>query len=684
MKRSSTLLSFFLLFMLSIDCLEADRWWEKFVPRRQREAQPGVQLSSAESAALLQKLREIAQYLPFDDDISVESSRMKSAIEAIDEAEFVGFENKNEYSAAVHHLESLLNKKLDTVWAHPNPKLREVHFYVASLKSLGLITDRRQELSHFEILKQLINVYQRLYQGLAQGKTTYHYSLKTLKIKMEQLAQTQPIPEPGIMVKVNSLLASTKDWEEIISDLGTIERLTRLPVSEGVRFLEKMQLAYRMHMHEHNVQFFVRVLDHFALLLKREMLFLWQSETPNTEVVNKYLNIVQALLTIHRAELLYNISWLSGTFLRLMTSYQSFVRSMLENMPDKETRYKELVKVRKQLDEVLNRIPAALASEFGRPTIETVYQAIFEQAEQLFHPTIDAKLLRKIKELADATDTSIKALKEYVKTLEKAKEATEKHTITFSIYMDAFNAVKKLFKSRLLERWNYQGMWAFDDAFLSELKTFADEAITLNIIRPDEEVQNYLALSQVLFRLLKGYQRLNHEMSGTDWYRQREAFNDVQSMHSYLQDLFTSNNSLYREFGQPQVIHDYAYIFAKAEGLFETPPPEQPEPSQQLPPKSKAPAGSEWAKKYATQKAKIDYYDILGIPRTATLREIKKAYRRLSVKFHPDKNPEYEDEAGELFKDISEAFEILSNEQVRKVYDKYGKKAAQAKLRRLQ
>lgn len=67
-----------------------------------------------------------------------------------------------------------------------------------------------------------------------------------------------------------------------------------------------------------------------------------------------------------------------------------------------------------------------------------------------------------------------------------------------------------------------------------------------------------------------------------------------------------------------------------------------------------------------------DYYETLEIPRKATQEEIKKAYRKKALKFHPDKNPG-DAEAEKRFKEISEAYEVLSDEKKRKIYDQHGK-----------
>ncbi|KAI3643578.1 hypothetical protein MP228_013133 [Amoeboaphelidium protococcarum] len=68
-----------------------------------------------------------------------------------------------------------------------------------------------------------------------------------------------------------------------------------------------------------------------------------------------------------------------------------------------------------------------------------------------------------------------------------------------------------------------------------------------------------------------------------------------------------------------------------------------------------------------------DYYNILGVSRDAGKNEIKRAYKRLSIKYHPDKTPEKEREAAkEKFHEVSEAYEVLSDEEKRKLYDQFG------------
>ena len=70
---------------------------------------------------------------------------------------------------------------------------------------------------------------------------------------------------------------------------------------------------------------------------------------------------------------------------------------------------------------------------------------------------------------------------------------------------------------------------------------------------------------------------------------------------------------------------------------------------------------------------KRDYYEILGVQKTANLDEVKKAYRELALKFHPDRVPsEQKKEAESRFKEISEAYAVISDEQKRSLYDNYG------------
>lgn len=69
--------------------------------------------------------------------------------------------------------------------------------------------------------------------------------------------------------------------------------------------------------------------------------------------------------------------------------------------------------------------------------------------------------------------------------------------------------------------------------------------------------------------------------------------------------------------------------------------------------------------------AKRDYYKVLDVPRNASEADIKKAYRRLAMKYHPDRNPG-DKEAEESFKEAKEAYEVLSDEQKRAIYDQHG------------
>ncbi|XP_043604257.1 dnaJ homolog subfamily B member 6-like [Bombus pyrosoma] len=71
------------------------------------------------------------------------------------------------------------------------------------------------------------------------------------------------------------------------------------------------------------------------------------------------------------------------------------------------------------------------------------------------------------------------------------------------------------------------------------------------------------------------------------------------------------------------------------------------------------------------------YYEILELRCTATKEDIKRAYRRLALRWHPDKNPENLEEANRRFKEISEAYEVLIDERKKSIYDQYGKEGLQ-------
>jgi molecular chaperone DnaJ len=73
-----------------------------------------------------------------------------------------------------------------------------------------------------------------------------------------------------------------------------------------------------------------------------------------------------------------------------------------------------------------------------------------------------------------------------------------------------------------------------------------------------------------------------------------------------------------------------------------------------------------------TETAMRDYYDVLGVPRTATADDVKKAYRRLAMQYHPDRNPG-DREAEDRFKEAAEAYEVLSDPEKRARYDRFGK-----------
>src|SRR3954463_13718749 len=69
--------------------------------------------------------------------------------------------------------------------------------------------------------------------------------------------------------------------------------------------------------------------------------------------------------------------------------------------------------------------------------------------------------------------------------------------------------------------------------------------------------------------------------------------------------------------------------------------------------------------------SKRDYYEILSVTRTANEEELRKAYRRLAIQYHPDRNPG-DKEAEEKFKEINEAYQVLSDAKKRALYDQFG------------
>ena len=74
--------------------------------------------------------------------------------------------------------------------------------------------------------------------------------------------------------------------------------------------------------------------------------------------------------------------------------------------------------------------------------------------------------------------------------------------------------------------------------------------------------------------------------------------------------------------------------------------------------------------------AEKDLYKILGVAKNASQDDIKKAYRKLTMKLHPDRNPDNPQAAEEQFKEVKQAYEILSDEQKRAAYNRFGFEAA--------
>ncbi|KAM6352698.1 dnaJ homolog subfamily A member 3, mitochondrial isoform 1-T1 [Alca torda] len=101
------------------------------------------------------------------------------------------------------------------------------------------------------------------------------------------------------------------------------------------------------------------------------------------------------------------------------------------------------------------------------------------------------------------------------------------------------------------------------------------------------------------------------------------------------------------------------------------PHPPAPLPSSLAGTKRSAAASASFFHSSAAGRAKEDYYQVLGVPRTASQKEIKKAYYQLAKKYHPDTNKD-DPKAKEKFSQLAEAYEVLSDEVKRKQYDAYG------------
>ncbi|XP_014252786.1 dnaJ homolog subfamily B member 6-like isoform X4 [Cimex lectularius] len=78
----------------------------------------------------------------------------------------------------------------------------------------------------------------------------------------------------------------------------------------------------------------------------------------------------------------------------------------------------------------------------------------------------------------------------------------------------------------------------------------------------------------------------------------------------------------------------------------------------------------------------VDYYKVLELTKGCSTADIKKAYRRLALKWHPDKNPDNPEEANKKFKEISEAYEVLSDDKKRRMYDQYGREGLNDRMPR--
>ncbi|CAK9001437.1 DnaJ homolog subfamily B member 3 [Durusdinium trenchii] len=87
-----------------------------------------------------------------------------------------------------------------------------------------------------------------------------------------------------------------------------------------------------------------------------------------------------------------------------------------------------------------------------------------------------------------------------------------------------------------------------------------------------------------------------------------------------------------------------------------------------------------WPPSGSQRMGDVDYYELLSVERSANDSEIKKAYRKAALRFHPDKNRDSPEEAEHMFKLVAEAYEVLSDPQKRQVYDRYGKRGLEGGL----
>lgn len=102
-------------------------------------------------------------------------------------------------------------------------------------------------------------------------------------------------------------------------------------------------------------------------------------------------------------------------------------------------------------------------------------------------------------------------------------------------------------------------------------------------------------------------------------------------------------------------------------------------------PSGRCPGGSQphllsrrWPAGRAGPSDMVDYYEVLGVPRQASSEAIRKAFRKLALRWHPDKNPENQEEAERRFKQVAQAYEVLSDAKKRDVYDRYGEAGVDA------